>query len=129
MPKNAGWDSEQGVTCSELDALLKRIEETDVTDINFPQMVRSLARNFENFPEKPLDGEGGREGLAVGRNYGQRLFAKGRKGMSEFVGYTFKRDVGVMESLHSNGSAVKPREESQKISGFVPDPVDDHELI
>ena len=47
---------------SELDALLKRIEETDVNDINFPQMVRSLARNFENFPEKTLDGGGGRAG-------------------------------------------------------------------
>lgn len=56
MPKNAGLAREGGVMCSELDALLKRIEETDITDINFPQMVRSLARNFENFPEKPLDG-------------------------------------------------------------------------
>lgn len=62
MPKNAGWDCGRGVRGSELDALLKRIEETDVNDINFPQMVRSLARNFENFPEKPLDGGGGRAG-------------------------------------------------------------------
>ena len=49
--------------------------------------------------------------------------------MSEFVGYTFKRDVGVMESMHAPEHSKPSGEESQKIHGVGNEPVDDHELI
>lgn len=41
---------------SQMDALLKRIEATPSSAPEFPQLIRILARNCDNFPEKPLDG-------------------------------------------------------------------------
>ena len=40
----------------QMDALLKRIEVIPSSAPEFPQLIRILARNFDNFPEKPLDG-------------------------------------------------------------------------
>ena len=40
----------------QMDALLKRIEATPSSAPEFPQLIRILARNCDNFPEKPLDG-------------------------------------------------------------------------
>lgn len=40
----------------QMDALLRRIEAIPSSAPEFPQLIRILARNFDNFPEKPLDG-------------------------------------------------------------------------
>ena len=53
----------------------------------------------------------------VGRPYGQKLFAFSRKGVSEFIGYTFKRD-----SVSSTAEVV------QGSTAFV-DPVKDIDLL
>jgi len=50
-------------------------------------------------------------GFRVGRGYGgQKLFMNGRKGMSEFIGYTFKRESepSVAEVITSPQSLIDP---------------------
>ena len=39
----------------ELDSLLRRIEKTPSTAPEFPQLVKMLAANFDDFPERPVD--------------------------------------------------------------------------
>lgn len=39
----------------ELDSLLRRIEVTPSTAPEFPQLVKMLAANFDDFPERPVD--------------------------------------------------------------------------
>ena len=39
----------------ELDSLLRRLEMTPSTAPEFPQLVKMLAANFDDFPERPVD--------------------------------------------------------------------------
>ena len=56
-----------------------------------------LAANFDDFPERPVDSGRGENGWTADRNYaGQKLF-NSRKGATEFIGYTFKRNVNTEE--------------------------------
>lgn len=104
------------LTSRELDLILKRIERTPSTAPEFGHLVKILAKNFDDFPEKPVDGARGCGGLAVGHSYsGQKLFSNCRKGVSEFIGYTYKRD-SIDASVPLSASA------------FV-DPVDDRDLL
>ena len=43
----------------ELDAILHRIEHTPSSSPDFPQLIRMLAANFDDFPEKPIDSRNG----------------------------------------------------------------------
>ena len=52
--RSSGVDSV--FTSRELDLILKRIERTPSTAPEFGHLVKILAKNFDDFPEKPVDG-------------------------------------------------------------------------
>ena len=56
VPEDAEYEWSSFPIYRQLDALLKQIEVTPSSAPEFPQLIRMLARNFDNFPEKPLDG-------------------------------------------------------------------------
>lgn len=92
-PQGAEYARLDGVRDRQLDMVLKRIENTPSSAPEFPYLVQTLAKNFDDFPEKPLDSGGGGHDSRVDRGYeGKRLFSNYRKGVSEFIGYTFKRE-------------------------------------
>ena len=88
----------------ELDAILHRIEHTPSSSPDFPQLIRMLAANFDDFPEKPIDN----------RSYGGQKLFNSRKGVSEFIGYTFRRNTSTEET---------PR------SSIVVDPINDKDFL
>ena len=54
-PQGAEYARLDGVRDRQLDMVLKRIENTPSSAPEFPYLVQTLAKNFDDFPEKPLD--------------------------------------------------------------------------
>lgn len=106
----------------QLDMILKRVEETPSSSPLFPQLIKMLACNFDEFEESTLDSMMVENVLRSDQPFGnQHAFSNGRKGVSEFIGYTFKRDFSTNNESIKEPEVVKPH-------GPVIDPIDENDF-
>eukprot|EP00937_MAST-01D_sp_MAST-1D-sp2_P000099 g99.t1 len=80
--------------CTKLEPTLDKLRGMPSTHRDFPAIVKELTANFDDFPDNPLPGAGGKGAAPAG--------SARRDKDNKFIGYTYKRKAKVRVPLEDD---------------------------